>query len=125
MLIRQWRPPVQKFVWEIPAGTLLPEEDPLAAARRELEEECGLRGDHFEKIGEILIAPWYSDERIHLFLATGLMACPNRLDEDEVLTSHRLPFDDVLAMIARGEIEDATALIGLSRLHRKLRDGAL
>jgi ADP-ribose pyrophosphatase len=121
VLIHQWRPPIKRSIWEIPAGTLLPGEDPLTCARRELEEECGLRGDRFEKIGEVLIAPWYSDEQIHLYLATGLRSCPSRLDEDELLTSHRFSFDQVLSMIERGEIEDATAILALTRVYRKLR----
>ncbi|NWG02889.1 MAG: NUDIX hydrolase [Syntrophaceae bacterium] len=113
VLVRQYRPILKKFIWEIPSGTMLLGEDPLTCARRELEEECGLLGKRFEKLGEILVAPWYSDERTHLFIAMDLTPCEQKLDEDEVLTTHTLSWDQTLKMIERGEIQDATAILGL------------
>ncbi|MEW6377576.1 MAG: NUDIX hydrolase [Thermodesulfobacteriota bacterium] len=113
VLIHQYRPPVEGNIWEIPSGCMLPEEEPLDCARRELQEECGLIGSQFEKIGEILVAPWYSDERVHLFLATCLTSCEKKLDEDEILTTHIFTFNEVMAMIERGEIQDAATIIGL------------
>ena len=113
VLIHQYRPAIGDFIWEIPSGTMGPGEDPLACARRELREECGLKSNRFEKIGEILIAPWYSDERIHLFLATELTPCDQDLDEDEFLTTHISTFDQALSMVEKGEIQDATTIVGL------------
>ncbi len=113
VLIHQYRPAIRDFIWEIPSGTMGPGEDPLACARRELREECGLKSNRFEKIREILIAPWYSDERIHLFLATELTPCDQDLDEDEILTTHTFSFDQVMSMAERGEIQDATTLLAL------------
>lgn len=113
ILIHQYRPAIKNFVWEIPSGTLLPNEDPLECAKRELQEECGFVGKHYEKLGEIWIAPWYSDERIHLFIATDLISCEQKLDEDEILTSHLFPFKQAIGMIEKGEIQDATTIIGL------------
>jgi ADP-ribose pyrophosphatase len=85
VLIRQYRPSVRDFLWEIPAGTMTPGEDPLACARRELREEVGLEGGRFNRLGEIVIAAGYSNERIHLFLATEPVPCEQHLDEDELL----------------------------------------
>jgi ADP-ribose diphosphatase len=113
LLIRQYRPVLKDFIWEIPSGTRLPKEDPLECARRELREECGFLGTTFDKCGEILIAPWYSDERIYLFVATGLVPCEQKLDEDEILTNHLFPFDHAMAMVESGEIQDATTIIGI------------
>jgi len=113
VLIHQYRPAIKNFIWEIPSGTVLPGEDPLECAKRELQEECGLLGKKFEKLGEILIAPWYSDERIHLFIATELLPCDQNLDEDEILTSHVIPFDQTIEMIEKREIQDATTILGL------------
>jgi ADP-ribose pyrophosphatase len=112
-LIREYRPSIRKFIWEIPAGTLHPGEDPLDCARRELAEECGHRAERFEKLGEIYIAPGYSDERIYLYLARGLTSCPQQLDEDELLTVHPFTADRVRAMLRANEIEDATTIVGL------------
>jgi len=113
VLIHQYRPSLRRFIWEIPSGTMDLGEDPLECAKRELIEECGYQGNDFEKLGEILTAPGYSDERIHLFMATDLIPCPQHLDEDECLTIHPLPFDEVIEMIERGEIQDAMTMIGI------------
>jgi ADP-ribose pyrophosphatase len=113
LLIRQYRPAIRDFIWEIPSGTMLPGEDPLECGKRELREECGFLGKKFEKFGEILIAPWYSNERIYLFMATDLIPCEQNLDEDEILTTHFFAFDHAMAMIESGEIQDATTMIGI------------
>jgi ADP-ribose pyrophosphatase len=113
VLIHQYRPVIGDFIWEIPSGTISPEEDPWECARRELREECGLIGKKFEKIGEILVAPWYSDERVHLFIATGITPCEQNLDEDEIITAHIFPFDRAIEMVEQGKIQDATTILGL------------
>jgi len=116
VLVRQYRPAIQDFVWEIPGGTLNPGESAVACAMRELREECGLQAGRFESLGEILVAPWCSDERSHLYVASHLVPCDSQLDEDELLTPHALSFDEVLAMIERGEIRDSTTILVLQKL---------
>jgi ADP-ribose pyrophosphatase len=125
VLIHQHRPAIKNFIWEIPAGTMLPGEEPLECARRELREECGFAGKKFEKFGEILIAPGYSDERIHLFMASDLIPCEQNLDEDELLTTHVFPFDQAMEMIEKGEIQDAMTIVGLTMAYPiwKKREG--
>jgi ADP-ribose pyrophosphatase len=122
VLLRQYRPAIRTFIWEVPAGTMHRWEDPLDCAKRELREECGLIGHRFEKIGEILTAPGYSDERIHLFLATELISCEQKLDEDEYLEIHSFPFEEVMEMIRRGEIQDAMSIVGLNMSYSNLRE---
>jgi ADP-ribose pyrophosphatase len=120
VLISQFRPAIARTIWEIPAGTMRPGEDPLQCARRELQEECGLTGEKFEKMGEILIAPGYSDERIHLFLARGLTPSKQSLDEDELLTARAVPFDQAMEMVRTGEIPDAMSIIGLQMAQSRI-----
>ena len=113
VLIKQYRHAVGEFVWEIPAGTLEPEEAPMACARRELVEETGYEAANLEKLTEILPAPGYTDEHIHIFLATGLQAVDQRLEDDEVLELQPTVLETALAMVAKGEIRDAKTIAGL------------
>jgi ADP-ribose pyrophosphatase len=113
LLIKQYRYAVGGFIWEIPAGTFSEQEAPLACARRELTEETGYSADTWEKLGEITPVPGYSDERIHLFLATDLRQQGQHLDSDEVLDVHAIAFDKVLKMVETGQIQDAKTIAGL------------
>jgi ADP-ribose pyrophosphatase len=80
-----------------------------------------LLAQRFEKLGDILVAPGYSDERIHLFMATDLMPSKQNLDEDEVLTTEVVPLDHAMEMMENGEIQDAMTMIGLHMAHRELK----
>jgi len=121
LLLRQYRPAIGRFIWEIPAGTMLRGENPLDCAKRELQEECGVVGAQFEKIGEVLVAPGYSDERIHLFLATELTPSDQHLDEDECLEIHSFHFGEITAMIGKGEIQDAMSIVALQMADFRLK----
>ena len=90
-----------------------PGEDPLTCAKRELREESSYAGNRFQKVGEIWVAPGYSTECIHLFLATELTPSESHLDEDELLSVHFFPFLKALDMVARNEIKDAMTMIAL------------
>ena len=113
ILIKQYRPAIHDFIWEIPAGCMDPGEDPLTCAKRELQEESGFTGNRFQKVGEVWVAPGYSTERIHLFLATELIPKGSQLDEDEFLSVHFFPFFRVLEMVERNEIKDAMTMIAI------------
>lgn len=84
ILIKQYRYAAGGYIWEIPAGTLNPGESPLECAKRELVEETGYSSDKLEKLTEIVPVPGYSDERIHIYLATGLEKAVQNLDKDEI-----------------------------------------
>jgi ADP-ribose pyrophosphatase len=112
-LIKQYRHAVGAFLWEIPAGTLEPHESPLACARRELAEETGFEAKDLVEVTQILPAPGYTDECIHIFLATGLTPVQQRLDDDEVLKVQPTPLDRALEMIREGKIQDAKTITGL------------
>jgi ADP-ribose pyrophosphatase len=115
VLIRQFRHAAGGFIWEVPAGTLAPDESPQACAQRELCEETGLVAAEWVGLGSILTTPGFCDERIHLFLARRLSEATQALDHDEVLTVSRVPLSQALAMVQRGEIEDAKSIAAVHR----------
>jgi len=119
-LLRQWRHAAGGYIWEVPAGTLAPGEAPEACARRELREEAGLVATDWTPLGSILTTPGFCDERIHLYLARDLSAAAQQLDHDEVLTVTRMPFAEALAMVHRGEIEDAKSIAALCRARERI-----
>ena len=119
VMIQQYRHALGEYIWEIPAGTLAAGEDPLACARRELTEETGYEAAEWQALGIITPVPAYSDERIHLFLASGLKMSVQRLDPDEQLSVHPLAFADVLAMIDGGAVFDAKSVAGILRVHQR------
>lgn len=116
LLVHQFRHAAGGMLWEVPAGTLAPDEAPLACAHRELEEETGMSASEMVDLGHILPAPGYTDERIHLFLARGLAPATQKLDVDEVITEVRpVPVADVLRSIASAEMIDAKSVVAICR----------
>jgi ADP-ribose pyrophosphatase len=113
LLIRQFRHAADDFIWEVPAGRLDPGETPEECARRELEEEVGKRADRLERLTTIYTTPGFTDERIHLFLATGLNAGAQRREADEFLEVATRRWSQVGEMIRSGEIRDGKTLISL------------
>ena len=122
LLIKQYRHAVGDYIWEIPAGTLDLGETPIACAKRELIEETGYSGNQWQKLGEITPVPGYSDERIFIFLSTGLVHAKQKLDEDEMLDVHEVKFNDAINMIYNGEIQDSKTICGLFLAKRWMED---
>jgi ADP-ribose pyrophosphatase len=127
VLVRQWRTAAGAALLEIPAGGLDlqdddSKEDPALAARRELEEETGFRAATWRKLAAFYTAPGFTDEFMHLYLATDLTSAhpDGRLgpDDDERLIVEWLPWRDAVAAIERGEIRDAKTIVGLFWLAR-------
>ena len=113
VMVRQYRHAIGDFIWEIPAGTLDPNETHLNCARRELAEETGFSAKNWKKIGEIVPVPGYSDERILLYLATELCEVGRHPEQDEYLSVHMISFDHAVNMIYKGDICDAKTISGL------------
>lgn len=113
ILVRQYRYPVTTELLEIPAGTLEADEDPEACAKRELEEETGYRCQEIKKLGAMFVAPGYSTEKIHLYLARGLIKTQANTDEDELINVEVIPLSAALEMVGSGKIEDAKTIVGL------------
>lgn len=113
VLVRQYRHAVRQHVWELPAGRLDPGETPETGARRELEEEVGLRAGELEKLLAFYTTPGFCDEVIHVYRATRLVEVPARPEHDERIEMRRLELDEARAMIARGEIREGKTLVAL------------
>jgi ADP-ribose pyrophosphatase len=130
LMVRQYRVAAGQALLEIPAGTLDVAdngtiEDPDLAARRELEEETGMRAGFWRLLARFYTAPGFTSELMHLYLATDLrLADGQRLgpDEDERLLLERLPWRDALAAAERGEVADAKSLVALLWLARLRSD---
>jgi ADP-ribose pyrophosphatase len=111
----QYRHAVGEYMLEIPAGTMDPGELPLDCARRELEEETGLRATRMIELGPVHILPSYSDEIIHVYIARELTPARQKLDKDEILEVVHYPFEETLRMIADGRITDALTILSLQK----------
>ena len=113
LLLEQYRHATGGVIWEIPAGTLEPGEDPEACARRELLEETGASAEQMEHLTTIYTTPGFTDERIHLYLATGLTAGEPNHEGNEFIEVKPLPITQVLEMIRDGRIVDAKSIAAL------------
>ena len=125
ILIRQYRHPVNRFLWELPAGSVDPGEEPDQAASRELEEETGYRPGRLEPLGWVWTTPGFSNEIIHLYLALDLVPANQALQDDEVLTVERLALEEAVARALDGRLHDSKSVCCVLRAARRLRDGAL
>ena len=118
LLLRQYRYATGGTLWEVPAGKLDPDEDPLTCAHRELEEEAGCRAGRMEPLGAMWASPGFTDEKIHLFAAFDLTPVPQRLEPDEVIELERMPFDRALDLIWSGRLVDAKSQLALLKAAR-------
>jgi ADP-ribose pyrophosphatase len=113
VLIKQYRHAIREFIWEIPAGTLDPQEAPIHCAKRELIEETGYSSNRWHQLGTITPLPGCSNERIHIFLATDLQPAKQALDKDELLNVHSMELKKALQLILSGEINDGKTISAL------------
>lgn len=120
ILLRQYRHAVGDPIWEVPAGKLDGEESPEACARRELREETGVAADRLERLATLWTTPGFTNERIHLFLATGLTFGATQREGHELMETHEVRLAEALDMIERGEIDDAKTVACLLMAARRL-----
>ena len=113
VLVRQYRYPVDALVWELPAGRLDAGESAEEAARRELEEEVGLRPRRLEPLTVFYTTPGFCDETMHLFRATGLRSVAARPEADERIEAGTFTLARARGMIRRGEICEGKTLVAL------------
>jgi len=123
LLERQFRYPMGRVFIEFPAGKIDPGEDPLACARRELQEETGYTATDWQFIATIHNAIAYSDEHLELYVARGLTAGPAKLDDGEFLETFSVTVPELLAMVRSGQVTDVKTVIGAFWLE-KLAAGA-
>jgi len=113
VLVRQYRHAAGLDLLELPAGTLDEGEAPEACARREIREETGLAAGKLEYLGGFHLAPGYSTEYMHVYLATGLYSDPLQADADEFLSVERYPLAQAQALVEHGDLPDAKSLAAL------------
>lgn len=120
---RQYRYPLDMVITEIPAGKLdSKEEDRLAAAKRELQEETGITADEWMELGLYYPAAAYTDEKITLYLARGLHFGEQHLDDDEFLNIEAVPLKTLVEDIMEGKITDGKTQVALLKTARLLRE---
>ena len=110
-LLKQYRYAIDQYIFEAPAGTMEPGEDPLETARRELIEETGFTAQSIVSKGFIYTTPGYTDEKIYLFEARDLSPSQEYgKDEDEVIEVVDIAIIDLIGMIRKGTIVDAKTI---------------
>jgi len=113
LMIRQYRYAAEGYLLEIPAGRLNPGEDPRACAVRELKEETGCSAEQVEHLFTMYTTPGFTDEKIHLFMATGLVSGETKHEADEFLDLEPMLMSRALELVEAGEIKDAKTALGL------------
>ncbi len=114
IMVRQYRAPVHRLTLEIPAGKLdSAEEDPFECAKRELSEETGFAADHWRKLTVLETTPGFCNERIHIYLATGLKPGDTHPDEDEFVATVRVPLKEAVAKVLDGTFRDGKTALAL------------
>jgi ADP-ribose pyrophosphatase len=119
LLVRQYRLPAGKYLWELPAGKVDDGETPLQAARRELIEETGYRARKWEKLVSFYPSPGFVAERMTIYLATGLTAGTATPMDDERIEARWYTRQELAAMVRAGRIEDAKTIIGFHTWSRR------
>lgn len=125
VMIRQYRFAASGYIFEVPAGKLDPGETPETCARREVVEEVGLEAGRLHSLGFIHTTPGFTDEIIHLYVATELRPAEQALEFDEVIEVLEMPLSESLDLIARGEITDSKTLCALMRTQQEIDAGRL
>lgn len=112
-LLRQYRHAAGGWLWELPAGKIDLPEQPESTARRELQEEAGIKADRWLPLGSFLSTPGFCNERIFLYLARGLSPTDTDRDPHEIIEVHWLSYANALERIENGDIYDAKTMLGL------------
>ncbi|HEY1292392.1 MAG TPA: NUDIX hydrolase [Chloroflexota bacterium] len=113
LLVRQSRPAVGARMLELPAGLIDAGETPIDCARRELQEETGYRAGRLEPLVAFYTSPGFTDELIHIFVATDLEPAPTERDEEEQIELVRLPLAEAIHQVTHAETSDAKTVTGL------------
>jgi ADP-ribose pyrophosphatase len=116
LIIRQFRPSLNKWLLELPAGTIEANETPIACAQRELEEETGYRANQLLELGTVTPMAGFCDEIQHLYVANGITASHRlQCDDDEIIEVLFLSLDQIEQKIISGEISDAKTIACISK----------
>jgi len=124
LLVKQFRLPAERELWELPAGRLDPGESPLEAAKRELREETGLTAKTWVKLGSFWPSPGYVDEKMNLFLALDLTQGEQQPMDDERIETRWFPKKELGELIRHGKIYDCKTVAGYFLWLDRKRRGA-
>ena len=122
ILVEQYRKPIEQSILEIPAGKIDPGEDTLKTAQRELEEETGYSSNEWQKLGEIVPCPGYSNEILHIYIAKNLKPGKQNLDFGEFVTCHEFSFDEIKKLILENKLQDAKTISAIFLAEKILTD---
>ena len=113
LMVKQRRFAIQKWSWEVPAGTLDAGEKPLTCAKRELEEETGYKAGKIKKILAFYSSPGFLREKMHIYLATSLHKGTQNLDEDEEIRVYPMKLSHILTLIRHSKVHDAKTIAAI------------
>jgi 8-oxo-dGTP pyrophosphatase MutT (NUDIX family) len=122
VLVGQWRYPIQEYSWEIPAGMMEENEDPLEAAKRELEEEAGVQAEEWVQLGSVVRDASKLTGKTHTFLAKRLKLVTAHPEDYEKIESLWLPFEEILQKVRSGEIKEAGTVVALLKVQDHLQN---
>ncbi|MCR5776640.1 MAG: NUDIX hydrolase [Lachnospiraceae bacterium] len=122
LMVRQYRPTVERATTEIPAGKRDPGEDFLEAAKRELEEETGYKAGKMEHLITVITAIAYCNEKIEVYVASDLTKTKQNLDDDEFIEFRSFDIEELAQMIYRGEIQDSKTIAALMAYKNKIAE---
>lgn len=123
VMVRQYRFPLAKHLWEFPAGGKEPDESFPAAAKRELREEIGMNPGRLKKLLAFYPTPGVSGEKMHVYLAWDLQPKTAEKDEDEEFEVRSFSLEEIGTLIARGRINDGKTLLGYFCLQKCRKKG--
>ena len=112
-IVGQFRYAPESYEWEVPEGGCPPDELPVETARRELQEETGLKAESFELIQEMQLSNSATDEISYTYIAKGLTITDTDHEETEIIRVRKLPFEQLFQMAMNGEIKDALSVAGI------------
>jgi ADP-ribose pyrophosphatase len=113
LLLRQYRYAAEEYLYEVPAGRLNPGEDPKVCAARELREETGCTAGNIDYLFTMFTTPGFTDERIHVFMATDLTRGDTAHEPDEFMSVETVTLSAALQLIQKGEIKDAKTALSI------------
>jgi ADP-ribose pyrophosphatase len=113
LLIKQYRYAADGFIYEVPAGLINEGEGPKDCAIRELKEETGCTAEHVEHLTTVFTTPGFTDEQIHLFMATGLARGETAHESDEFMSLETVSLTKALEMVRAGEIRDGKTIVAI------------
>ena len=111
--VTQFRMGSENILLELPAGVMDENETPMDCALREVREETGMAAGKMEQLGSVYLAPGYSNELNHIFLATDLHYDPLDMDEDEFLQVKKIPLKEMRSLVNEGKLQDSKSLAAL------------